>query len=93
MAESRKFSGSDIEALQSYYPSRRQGPKDRGDPGTFEIAIMMAGAVSAGAYTAGVMDFLVEALDAWNTAKAYDDAKGLTGTPGQLVPHHKVVYG
>src|SRR5499425_1579067 len=31
----------------------------------FRIGINMAGAVSAGAYTAGVLDFLVEALDAW----------------------------
>jgi hypothetical protein len=31
----------------------------------FELGICMAGAVSAGAYTAGVMDFLIEALDTW----------------------------
>lgn len=30
----------------------------------------MAGAISAGAYTAGVVDFLIEALDAWEAAKA-----------------------
>jgi hypothetical protein len=35
----------------------------------FRIAINMAGAVSAGAYTAGVLDFLVEALDAWYGAR------------------------
>jgi hypothetical protein len=39
------------------------------DNGTFEIGIVMAGAVSGGAYTAGVMDFLIEALDAWDKAK------------------------
>lgn len=38
---------------------------------TFEIGLTMAGAVSAGAYTAGVLDFLVEALDQW-----YDDHEG-----------------
>ena len=32
---------------------------------TFEIALVLAGAVSAGAYTAGVMDSLFEALDEW----------------------------
>jgi hypothetical protein len=37
--------------------------------GTFEIGLVMAGAVSAGAYTAGVMDFLIEALDCWEAAK------------------------
>lgn len=35
----------------------------------FNIAINMAGAVSAGAYTAGVLDFLVEALEEWQKAK------------------------
>ena len=29
----------------------------------------MAGAISAGAYTAGVLDFLTEALDEWYAAK------------------------
>lgn len=32
----------------------------------------MAGAVSAGAYTAGVLDFLVEALDEWYRLRAQD---------------------
>ncbi len=36
----------------------------------FRIGINMAGAVSAGAYTAGVLDFLTEALDEWYAAKA-----------------------
>ncbi len=35
----------------------------------FEIGLVMAGAVSAGAYTGGVMDFLIQALDAWQKAK------------------------
>lgn len=47
---------------------------------TFRIAINMAGAVSAGAYTAGVLDFLTEALDAWYRAKS----------GGELVPTHNV---
>jgi hypothetical protein len=36
---------------------------------TFKLAINMPGAISAGAYTAGVLDFLTEALDAWYEAK------------------------
>jgi hypothetical protein len=36
---------------------------------TFKIGINMAGAISAGAYTAGVLDFLTEALDEWQQAK------------------------
>jgi hypothetical protein len=40
-------------------------PSDR----TFELGLVMAGAISAGAYTAGVLDFLFEALDAYNEEK------------------------
>jgi predicted acylesterase/phospholipase RssA len=48
---------------------------------TFEIALVLAGAVMGGSYTAGVLDFLFEALDAWERAR--DDAN----TP---VPNHRV---
>ena len=41
----------------------------RAHPPVFEIGIVMAGAISAGAYTAGVMDFLIQALDAWQRIK------------------------
>ena len=34
----------------------------------FFIGLTMAGAISAGAYTAGVIDFLVQALEAWETS-------------------------
>lgn len=47
---------------------------------TFRVGLAMAGAVSAGAYTAGVLDFLFEALDAWHEAKA----------SGAAVPRHAV---
>jgi len=46
----------------------------------FRIGVNMAGAVSAGAYTAGVLDFLTEALDAWYAAKSN----------GEAVPMHEV---
>jgi predicted acylesterase/phospholipase RssA len=35
----------------------------------FRIGLTMAGAVSAGAYTGGVMDYFFQALDAWEAAK------------------------
>jgi hypothetical protein len=38
-------------------------------PDTFEIALVLGGTVSAGAYTAGVLDFLIEALDCWEAAR------------------------
>src|SRR5271170_8024857 len=48
---------------------------------TFHLGINMAGAVSAGAYTAGVLDFLTEALEEWYKAKA---------APNPQVPKHNV---
>jgi hypothetical protein len=45
----------------------------------FRIGLCMAGAVSAGAYTAGVMDYLLEALAEWDKRR---------GEPG--VPNHTV---
>jgi len=45
----------------------------------FRIGLCMAGAVSAGAYTAGVMDYLLEALAEWDKRR---------GEPG--VPNHSV---
>ena len=48
---------------------------------TFELGLVMAGAISAGAYTAGVLDFLFEALDAYNEEK---------GKPGWDGPTHDV---
>lgn len=48
---------------------------------TFKIGLCMAGAVSAGAYTAGVIDYLMEALDDWEKRKAAGEAN---------VPNHQV---
>lgn len=50
----------------------------------FELGLVLAGAVSGGAYTAGVIDFLVEALDAWYAAKAAGD---------KTVPRHDTRLG
>jgi hypothetical protein len=36
---------------------------------TFEIGLSMSGAISAGSYSAGVLDFLFQALDEWHKAK------------------------
>jgi len=60
-------------------------------PNTFEFALVLGGTVSAGAYTAGAVDFLIEALDCWTTARDKHDApapqhrvllKLVTGTSG-----------
>jgi hypothetical protein len=41
----------------------------------FEIGLVMAGAVSAGAYTAGVVDFLLEALEEWQRLRESGDKR------------------
>lgn len=56
------------------------------DDDTFEIGLVMAGAVSAGAYTAGVLDFLIEALDEWQKEK-----QRCKGTEEEYsIPQHNV---
>lgn len=50
----------------------------------FEVGLVMAGAISAGAYTGGVVDFLIEALEAWEAAKE------AAGRGGAAVPDHRV---
>ena len=46
---------------------------DQSEKPGFQIGIAMAGAVSAGAYTAGVFDFMMEALSEWEKAKERGD--------------------
>jgi hypothetical protein len=59
---------------QTSYPSVPLDPPVRDNPhpspdAPFELGLVMAGAVSAGAYTAGVCDYVMEALDAWHHAQ------------------------
>ena len=49
------------------------------EPGVFEFALVLGGTASAGAYTAGAVDFLIEALDC--LTKAQDEGRA---------PPHKV---
>lgn len=53
---------------------------------TFHLGLTMAGAVSAGCYSAGVIDYLFEILDLWEKAK-----KGETQFDKQLIPQHNVI--
>jgi len=52
----------------------------------FRLGINMAGDVSAGAYTAGVLDFLMEALEEWEAAKAAFKAYLANPAPGPVPP-------
>ena len=54
---------------------------------TFYLGLTMAGAVSAGAYTGGVLDYIFEVLDKWEKAKEGN----LEGVLADDVPKHKVV--
>lgn len=57
---------------------------------TFYVGLTMAGAISAGAYSAGVFDFLIEALEAWERRKRSLRDQGVP--PAQWdVPSHDVV--
>lgn len=51
-------------------------------PDKFYVGLCLAGAISAGAYTAGVMDYLIEALEDWQMRKQRGDVN---------VPSHEVV--
>jgi Resolvase, N terminal domain len=48
--------------LEELFPLRRPPPEG----GYFEIGLVLGGTVSAGAYTAGALDFLLQALEAWH---------------------------
>ena len=87
----RAISADEKELLKQHFPSLRAGPKDCNEPQIFEIALVLAGGVSAGSYTAGVMDYLIEALDEWNLQKEEDRKAGRAFTPKQHVPHHDVI--
>lgn len=56
----------------------------------FHIAFTMAGAISAGCYTGGVMDYFFEMMDLWERAKRGEDI-GLSPEFQKLVPQHKVI--
>jgi predicted acylesterase/phospholipase RssA len=79
MAEVPALQPRALEPLPDPRPLRTPPPPE----GTFEIALCLAGAVSAGAYTAGVLDFLVEALETRYQA----EADNLPDTP----PHNAVI--
>jgi len=56
----------------------------------FEIGLTLTGSVSAGSYTAGVIDFLIEALDEWDKQKKIDRAAFGDDYAQWTVPWHDV---
>lgn len=58
---------------------------------TFKLCITMAGAVSAGAYTAGVIDYLLETLELWEKAKVINRSRGINHPDyDHSIPMHQV---
>jgi len=53
----------------------------------FYLGLTMAGAVSAGCYTAGVLDYLFEILDLWERAKKGE----IKGLDADLIPQYTVM--
>jgi hypothetical protein len=53
---------------------------------TLHVGLCMAGAVSAGAYTAGMMDYLLETLERWETAR-----KKALEKDDSSIPSHKIM--
>lgn len=64
--------------MSRYFPLERPPLADD----TFELGLVLGGTVSAGAYTAGVLDMLMQALDCWTRAKERGDP---------AAPRHRVV--
>ncbi len=68
---------------------------ENSSPKKIRLGICMAGAVSAGAYTAGVIDYLMETLERWQQRKDSIRSKRESGqalTPWEAkVPSHEVV--
>jgi hypothetical protein len=59
-----------------------------------KIGLCMAGAVSAGAYTAGVIDYLLETLERWEKAKEQNQALGVDHPDyDHSIPMHSVEIG
>ncbi|MGA3401818.1 MAG: patatin-like phospholipase family protein [Acetobacteraceae bacterium] len=52
----------DQAVADSLFPLTRDDPP----PGVFELGLVLGGTVSCGAWTAGALDFLLQALEAWH---------------------------
>lgn len=65
-------------------PERHQASGAASSQPVLHLALCMAGAISAGAYTAGVVDYLLEALERWELARK-------KWPEHELMPRHRVV--
>jgi len=56
----------------------------------FEVGLALSGTISAGAYTAGVIDFLIQALDEWHRHKEAQEKKGIAASEDTECLRHDV---
>jgi len=66
-------------------------PVQPDDSQEFHLGFTMAGAISAGCYTGGVMDYFFEIMDLWEQAKKDPTAIGLPADFDQHIPKHRVI--
>lgn len=66
-------------------------PVQPDDSQEFHLGFTMAGAISAGCYTGGVMDYFFEIMDLWEQAKKDPTAIGLPADFGKHIPKHRVI--
>jgi Patatin-like phospholipase len=71
------YSAPDDKVIRELFVDLPKAPEQ-----TYEIALVLGGTVSAGAYTAGAIDFLIEALDNWTALRDQADPE---------MPQHKVL--
>ncbi len=57
----------------------------------FHLGLCLAGAVTAGAYTAGVLDYIFETLELWQNQKDASKSTDNSTSPFSEVPDHEVV--
>lgn len=81
MSESIFVSNKQYQNTMSVPADSTRSQADLSSNGVFEIGLCLAGAVSAGAYTSGVLDFLLEALEEWQRKKE----EGHPDTPSHQV--------
>ncbi len=62
----------------------------RGPMQPFYLGISLAGTVSAEAYSAGVMDFLIEAMDAWSSQRAKEKEQHGDNYSAWSIPPHEL---
>ncbi len=77
--ETSDYPGPPDGPVSKYFPLTQPSPEAH----TFEVALVLTGTISAGTYTAGVIDFLIEALDQWSLAKEKDK----NNNPPTVPPH------